>query len=66
MQFIQGQGLDQVIDELGRRPAPDRMPDENGDAGSGGPRWGRDQHPGHGIGDRPAQTGIWDEWPNRS
>jgi hypothetical protein len=29
MQFIQGQGLDQVIEELRQRDGPDRKPDES-------------------------------------
>jgi hypothetical protein len=37
MQFIQGQGLDQVIDELGRLRAPRRNPVETGKAGPKGP-----------------------------
>src|SRR5262249_38313626 len=37
MQFIQGQGLDQVIDELRRLRAPDGKPVVNGDAGPEGP-----------------------------
>jgi WD40 repeat protein/serine/threonine protein kinase len=36
MQFIQGQGLDQVIDELARLRARDREPVRNDHAGSGG------------------------------
>jgi eukaryotic-like serine/threonine-protein kinase len=35
MQFIRGQGLDQVIDGLRRLRAPGRTPVEDGDAGSG-------------------------------
>ena len=67
MQFIQGQGLDQVIDELRRLGRPDRKP--VGNDPRPGPE-GASVRPSDGIArraSRPARgTGSSGKWPNRS
>ena len=65
MQFIQGQGLEQVIDELQRLGGLDRKPDESEHDGSGG-----SVRPGSPSRERmhrrPArETGSSGKWPNR-
>ena len=64
MQFIQGQGLDQVIDELGRLRGRDAKPVEDDRAGSG-PMRGRSSAEPRRSG-RPRETGRSGRWPNRS
>ncbi len=65
MQFIQGQGLEQVIDELRRLGGAERKPDESERDGSGGSvRPGKSSR--ERIHQRPARkAGSSGQWPNR-
>jgi hypothetical protein len=66
MQIIQGQGLDQVIDELGRRGSLERRSHQNDRAGSGRPRAPLPA-PKRRIWRRHArETGSLNRWPSRS